>query len=239
MKKKPLTIRGQRSDEHRHQHRLLNALRLAYFLHPDKLASERVGDGNDMEYISGLYKKCGWPDESNDGEMMFYIRSNSAFINIVKGIVGPGFSQENSDKLIEEHTNKSSKHWSSPENVPIYLKGGLPKIVGFDEFVKRVIEHHLFELAKCRKLVAPGRKIPESYADYVAQQRNSLGINKRYADRVIRQARIGEKRMARQENSGQAIDDKSLAQKVYGTVSTQTLARVRQDRRRLKKYGLL
>lgn len=236
MKKKPLTIRKQRSDEHRRQYRLLNALRLAYFLHPDKLTSDGANDGNDMEYISSLYKKCRWPDESNDGEMMFYIRSNNFWTNYVRNELGPKSPHINWESYLDEHLKKFSQHWRSPENVPAYYKEGLPKVVDFDTFVKKVITHHQFELKKCRTKTTQVEKQSMSYADILTKQKTHLGVSVQYANQLIRHARGSEKKM---EGDGKRFDDKFLAQEVYEKVNAQTLARVRQDRKRLKKYGLL
>lgn len=229
--RRPASVRHRRSGRLDKQYRLLNRLRLIFFLHPSKLGQiEGFGDPKILNVLDSIGVESGGTGEE---EVVAGIIGRQQFFQL---LTESSASIKERASLEAEFMKRWEHHFYRTYALATDQRGTNPKAINLEPFIKKVVTFHAFELNKTfNDRTSHSHR---SYSDYLktALSTHTLGISKPSADRYIRQAKLREEQDVSQPRQS---DDKRLAKMLYRSTSKQALNRVRQDRKRLKKYRLL
>lgn len=243
---KKLSARKAREKRIREQNRVFNFLRLAYYLSPEKLKAEGIKVKNiDNSYINRILLDVGVPEKSWF-EAAKRLKNYVVFQTMLIGILD--FAIKNKKMPI---TTKRADVLSAIKEdlvfplwhqiiMPLVLKGRNPKCTDLEWLANKVVTFQDFEIKKLTKDIE-GKK-PQSYFDYLEKSlgKQYVGYEVIYLRSAIKKAKKREKYWQKEVGySYTTITDKDVALVLYKNASGRVLQRVRQDRRRLKKYRFI
>lgn len=243
--KKVASIRVARRERQWKQNTLLNQLRIAYFLSPEKLKADNVTadnillDGN----IEALLKRMGLPNDAIGHEELYvYIVQQEFLLNTLYPSIADTqrMTSQEKKKLIQERKIQWSKHWFKPETMYVLAKNKNPKAINLKKFVEKIIAYQSFEL---KKLGSDGiEKKQKTYLEILQQEvvRGVRGYEASCVRSGIKIAKQNEKILRKNpEYVRSGITDKDIALAMYKNASKKNLQRVRQDRKRLRAYHFI
>lgn len=248
-KSNSLSVRGERKKRIREQNKLLNYLRLAYWLSPEKLReagisaeareeSERSDKffTKDVEYINNLFDKLSLPSPDMV-EFLAYIQAQEVMIGVISEYAEKkGLSSIEKQIQIDEYTNNFANHWKVPESVYTEMKGSLPKAINLKVFLDRVVTHQQYELGKLS--IPGGANPPISYAKRLEVAMDQGQLNHEEYNHVLEGVIAREQRWQNSEFDEKKTD-RDIAMYLYNKTDPKALQRVRQDRKRLKNNHFL
>lgn len=216
------------------QNRVLNTLRLAYFLSPQKLKAEGLRK-TDAAYVYWIIEKLY---KSPLGERSLPLGDQEAFSFDIKDHIG---TQRALKRIYKEKARKvgASGFLTDSSYIPnnttmVYAGRNIKAEPHFKKFVQTVITFQDFALKK----EADASLSENSYLDHL--QKTLLRMPAGYErTRIERAMKAKREKMATEGPRIKKITDKDIARSLYGKASPQTLQQVRQTRKRLKGYNLL